>query len=360
MLKVLIVDDSSVFRKVLKEIVRATGVAQVIYTAGDGIEALDILKYSDIDIALLDIVMPKLGGIATLKIIKDKYPNIKVIIVSGISEHNIKLTMEALSSGAIDFIKKPNSDGVGIQKIKSDLKLIFNQILIDKNTKNTLNILDNEKSYNKNKLSEATLSIRKPRQSNYKNPDIILIAASTGGPAALDKIFRCIKDNINIPILVVQHMPSEFTKSLAESLNNICKLKVHEAHNGNVIEKGEVLIAPGGLNMSVISINGSKVINTEPSTDLKGGRPSADFLFKSVANVYRGRKILVVVLTGMGADGTEGVKVLKELCECYCITESETSCVVYGMPRCIEEAKLSNDSIHISDIGEMINTLTTF
>jgi two-component system chemotaxis response regulator CheB len=360
MLKVLIVDDSSVFRTVLKEILVATGVALVIYKAADGIEALDILKYSDIDIVLLDIVMPKLGGIATHKIIKDKYPSVKVIIISGISDENIKLTLEALSSGAIDFIKKPNSDRISIQKIKSDLKLIFNQILIDKNTKNTLNILGNEKSYNKDKLSEANFKIRKFRQSNYKNPDIILIAASTGGPAALDKILRCINGNINVPILVVQHMPSEFTKSLAESLNNICKLKVHEAHNGNIIERGEVLIAPGGLNMSVRSSNGSKVISTEPSDDVKGARPSADFLFKSVANVYKGKKILVVVLTGMGSDGTEGVKVLKELCECYCITESETSCVVYGMPRCIDDAKLSDASVHISDIGEMINTLTTF
>ncbi|MCB2291643.1 chemotaxis-specific protein-glutamate methyltransferase CheB [Clostridium sp. CS001] len=358
MLKILIVDDSSVFRKVLKEIVSSTGIPQVIYTAGDGIEALDILKYSDVDIALLDIIMPKLGGIATLKIIKDKYPSVKVIIVSGISEDNIKLTMEALSNGAIDFIKKPTSDGVGIQKIKSDLKLIFNQILISKNTKNILSTLENKDSYNKNKLSEATLNIRKHRQSNYKEPDIILIAASTGGPAALDKIFRNIEGNINIPILVVQHMPAEFTKSLAESLNNICKLKVNEAYNGNVIERGEVLIAPGGIDMSVTSINGSKVIIAESSTDLKGARPSADFLFKSVANEYKGKKVLVVVLTGMGADGTEGVKVLKELCDCYCITESETSCVVYGMPRCIDEAKLSNESIHIRDIGEMINTLT--
>jgi two-component system chemotaxis response regulator CheB len=360
MLKILIVDDSSVFRTVLKEIVTAIGVAQVIFIAGDGIEALDRLKCSEIDIILLDIVMPKLGGLATLKIIRDRYPHIKVIIVSGISDDNIKLTMEALSSGAIDFIKKPSSDPVGIQKIKSDLKLIFNQILIGKNTKNTLNILDNEKSYNKNKLSEATLNIRKPRQSNYKNPDIILIASSTGGPAALDKIFKCIKGNINIPILVVQHMPSEFTKSLAQSLNNICKLKVVEARSGDIIENGQVFIAPGGLNMSLRSSDGAKIINTESSSDIKEARPSADFLFKSVANMYRGKKVLVVVLTGMGSDGTEGVKTLKACCECYCITESETSCVVYGMPRCIEEAKLSDDSMHISDIGERINTLTTF
>jgi len=360
MLKVLIVDDSSVFRKVLKQIVTSTGLVEVIYTAGDGIEALDRLKYSEIDIVLLDIVMPKLGGIETLKIIMDKYPHIKVIIVSGISDHNIKLTVEALSSGAIDVIKKPTSDGVGIEKIKCNLKLIFNQILIEKNTKSALNILNNEKSYNKNKLSEATLDIGRLRKSNCKNPDIILIAASTGGPAALDKIFKCIKGNINIPILVAQHMPSEFTKSLAQSLNNICKLKVVEAQNGDIIENGQVFIAPGGLNISVRSSNGAKVINTEPSADGKGARPSADLLFKSVANVYRGKKVLAIVLTGMGSDGTEGVKILKESCECYCITESEASSVVYGMPKCIEEAKLSDASIHISAIGEKINGLTIF
>lgn len=360
MLKILIVDDSSVFRTVLKKIVDATGVATLIYTAGDGIEALDRLKHLDIDIVLLDIVMPKLGGLETFKIIADKYPHIKIIIISGISDDNIKLTMEALSSGAIDFIKKPTSDLISIQKIKSDLKLILNQISIGKNTKNIFNILDNEKSYNKSKLSEATVAIRGHRHSNYKDPDIILIAASTGGPAALDKILRCIKGTINIPILVVQHIPSEFTKSLAQSLNNICKLKVVEARSGETIENGQVYIAPGGLNMTVRGNNGAKVINTDTATDIKGARPSADLLFKSVANVFRGKRVLVVVLTGMGSDGTEGVKVLKESCECYCITESETSCVVYGMPKCIEDAELSDASIHISSIGEKINTLTTF
>ncbi|MGK0465202.1 chemotaxis-specific protein-glutamate methyltransferase CheB [Clostridium sp.] len=360
MLKVLIVDDSSVFRKVLKEIVIVTGVARVIYAAGDGMEALDRLKHSEIDIVLLDIVMPKLGGLETLKIIVDKYPHIKVIIVSGISDDNIKLTIKALNIGAIDFFEKPTSDLMSIEKIKCNLKLIFNQISIGKNTKNIFYILDNEKSYNKNKLSEATIDIRGSRQSNYKNADIILIAASTGGPAALDKILRTMKGNIDIPILVVQHMPSGFTKSLAQSLNNICQLKVVEARSGDTLEKGEVFIAPGGLNMSVRSSNGAKVIITEHSANVKGARPSADLLFKAVANVYRGKKVLVVVLTGMGSDGTEGVKALKESCECYCITESEISCVVYGMPKCIEDAKLSDASIHLSAIGEKINILTGF
>ncbi len=359
MLKVLIVDDSSVFRKVLKGIVTATGIATVIYTAGDGIEALDRLKNLDVDIVLLDIVMPKLGGLETFKIIADKYPHIKVIIISGISKDNIKLTMEALSSGAIDFIKKPTSDLISTEKIKFELKLIFNHISIEKSTKNIFNVLDNKNTYNKNKLCEAILNLKGFSEREYKNPDIILIAASTGGPAALGKILRCIKVNINIPILVVQHIPAQFTKSLAESLNNICKLKVVEARSGEIIENGQVFIARGGMNMCVGTSHGTKVINTETSLDIKMARPSADILFKSVANVYKGKKVLVVVLTGMGSDGTEGVKVLKESCQCYCITQSETSCVVYGMPKCIEEAKLSDSSIDISSIGEKINMLTT-
>ena len=155
-------------------------------------------------------------------------------------------------------------------------------------------------------------------------------------------------------------MPSEFTKSLAQSLNNICKLEVVEAHKGDILKKGKVFIAPGGLNMSVRSRNGNIVVSTELPSDFKGVKPSADFLFKSIAEVYSGKKILVIVLTGMGSDGTEGVKILKESCECYCITESETSCVVYGMPKCIEEANLSDVSIHINDIGEKINGIASF
>ncbi len=348
----LVVDDSILHRELIKNIVNETGIAKVEYTASNGITALERIKYSKFDVILLDTIMPELDGLETLKIIRKKYPQIKVIMISEKSSEDTKLTIEALNNGAVDFIKRPTTTirGDNVNTVINNLKMLLNEIFIEKNT---ISELDKKDKYKNISLQQEV----KYEPKKFNNPDVILIAASTGGPIALEEVLKKLNSNINKPILIVQHMPSNFTKSLAKALDKVCSLVVSEARSGEIIKRGTVLIAEGGLHMVVKDRDGQKIIKTEESPYVKGVRPSADVLFKSIAREYIGKKVLVIILTGMGSDGTEGVEVLKEYCECYCITQSEDSCVVYGMPRCVDEKGLSDESLNIIHIGNRINKL---
>lgn len=346
----LVVDDSILHRELIKNIVNETGIAKVEYTASNGITALERIKYSKFDVILLDTIMPELDGLETLKIIRKKYPQIKVIMISEKNSEDTKLTIEALNNGAIDFIKKPTIQEDNINTVTNNFKMLLNEIFIEKNT---ISELDKKDKYKNTSLQQEV----KYEPKKFNNPDVILIAASTGGPIALEEVLKKLNSNINKPILIIQHMPSNFTKSLAKALDKVCSLQVNEARSGETIKSGTVLIAEGGLHMVVKDRDGEKIIKTEESPYVKGVRPSADVLFKSIAREYIGKKVLAIILTGMGCDGTEGVEALKERCDCYCITQSEDSCVVYGMPRCVDEKGLSDESLNIIHIGNKINKL---
>lgn len=346
----LVVDDSILHRELIKNIVNETGIAKVEYTASNGITALERIKYSKFDVILLDTIMPELDGLETLKIIRKKYPQIKVIMITEKRSEDTKLTIEALNNGAVDFIKKPTIQEDNINTVTNNLKMLLNEIFIEKNT---ISALDKKDKYKNTSLQQEV----KYEPKKFNNPDVILIAASTGGPIALEEVLKKLNSNINKPILIIQHMPSNFTKSLAKALDKVCSLEVNEARSGETIKPGTVLIAEGGLHMVVKDRDGEKIIKTEESPYVKGVRPSADVLFKSIAREYIGKKVLAIILTGMGCDGTEGVEALKECCDCYCITQSEDSCVVYGMPRCVDEKGLSDESLNIIHIGNKINKL---
>ncbi|MCY6482873.1 chemotaxis-specific protein-glutamate methyltransferase CheB [Clostridium aestuarii] len=354
-LNVLVVENSTLDRNLIRNIVNNTSIAKVEYTASNGIIALERMRYSKFDVMFLDIVVLEMEGVEILKIVRKRYPQIKVIIITGTSNATAKLTIEALNNGAIEFIRKPSIKINNSKKVTNNLKMILNQIFIDKNTKNTLTDLDEKKKCKNTYLEKQVM---KYKVKNFKNPDIILIASSTGGPTALEKVLDKLNNNINKPILVVQHMPSEFTKSLAKSLDRVCNLSVSEAKNEEIIKLGEVLIAKGGLHTLVESRNNEKIIKTKDTSYVNGVRPSADVLFKSIAREYSGKKVLVIILTGMGCDGVEGVKELKKSCDCYCITQSEDSCVVYGMPKCVDNKGLSDECLDILYIGNRINILT--
>ncbi len=188
-------------------------------------------------------------------------------------------------------------------------------------------------------------------------PDLILIAASAGGPPVLRKIVSQISANINVPVLIVQHMPSGFTGMLAESMNRESQLTVVEASHNEKLEPAKVYIAPGGFHLAIDSgryMPKIKILDTETVNHVK---PAADVLFKNVADEYAGKNIVVVVATGMGKDGMRGVEYLKQKCNCYCITESEGSCTIYGMPKAVDDAGLSDESLDANHISKRINAL---
>lgn len=349
-------------RKLIADVVQSTGVGTVKHVASNGANALEWLKQEDIDVVLLDTVMPEMDGIETLKAIREEHPDVEIIMLNSGGAENSALIVEALRIGAMDFIVKPveaNSQK-NIEYTVNQIKVLLAQINIKK-------ISSTKRSETQGEKSKTTASITNTDSSNNTQNgkkilstgvDLIVIASSTGGPAALEMLCTGISADICKPILIVQHMPPEFTKVLAQTLDQKCKMMVTEGKEGDIIIEGQIIIAPGGLHMIVdTSKQIYKIVRLESTPYVNGVRPSADILFGSVAQIYRGRNILAVILTGMGNDGMKGVMELKQKCNCYCITQSEESCVVYGMPRSVYEAGLSDEVVKLEQISRRIQQI---
>ncbi|WP_010246574.1 chemotaxis-specific protein-glutamate methyltransferase CheB [Acetivibrio cellulolyticus] len=363
-IRVLIADDSIMYRKVLSEAVEGTGLADVKFVALNGRMAVDWIKPDSVDLILLDVFMPEMNGIEALKIIKKDYPGMDVIMISSDSAHSAELTMEALNNGAVDFILKPSNESHEkcVEIIKAQLQILFTQIKIRKYRNSSSNGSQTMGFQNirKKEIEKSAVDIvDKFNASKFTRVDLILIASSTGGPSALEKVLHGFDADFNKPILVVQHMPPKFTKSLSDSLNRKCKLEVKEACENDLLQKGQIFIAPGGFHMLVKGEGPNVLIKTETTQYVNGVRPSADVLFSSAASLFEGKNILAVVLTGMGSDGKNGVIELKQKCNCYCITQSEKTCVVYGMPKSIYEAGLSDEVVDIENISKRIQEIVS-
>lgn len=316
--------------------------------------------------------MPEMDGLEALKIIKRDFPYVQVIMISSGGPDSALTTVEALEKGAFDFIMKPSEASMekNMEMIKNHLQMLFTQIQIKKYSNKTNNkpaFQAVEQTTAKQLLTSTPQVKIQPAEAKFPQEkrqwigaDLIVIASSTGGPNALESIFKGFTSTIPKPMLIVQHMPPEFTKMLAQSLNKSCALNIYEGQINSKITAGEVIIAPGGLHMTVETINNSiKVVKTESTPFVNGVRPAADVLFRSVAKEYAGKNILAVILTGMGSDGMLGVAEIKKSCNCYCLTQSEASSVVYGMPRSAYEAGLSDEVADLKDIADRIKKLST-
>ena len=344
-LRILIADDSGIYRRILTKAVENAASDAEIFCVEDGLKTLEVLSKKRIDVCLLDVNMPVMDGIEALKRIKSKYAELPVIMLSGDSKDGAKLTVQALQLGALDFIFKPLDQdfGANMKIISGHLKELFEHI---------------KNSASEESDKKVNMVTQSKQDSFLKNIDLVLIASSTGGPAALEKVITRLSGSFPKPVLVVQHMPPEFTKVFAESLNKKSKIVVAEARPGDSIVPGKVLIAPGGYHMKIQKISASKrIIELEQSGLVCGVRPSADVLFLSASLAYEKMNILAIVLTGMGKDGTAGVAALKAKTNCHCITQSEKTCVVYGMPRSVSESGLSDEVSDIDDMAEKIEMI---
>ncbi|MBW4828704.1 MAG: chemotaxis response regulator protein-glutamate methylesterase [Clostridiaceae bacterium] len=323
MIKVLIVDDSALIRKIITDILEEDREIKVIGTAKDGREALEKIPRLKPDLITLDIEMPVMDGISTLKSIVKKH-QIPVIMLSSLTVKGADLTLKALEIGAVDFITKPSN--------------VFN--IGNKDEKNQL--IEKVKMASKTKVKKSRLcnrNIEGIKENIIKRTDytdkpydsIVAIGTSTGGPKALQEIIPKLPYNINASIVVVQHMPAGFTKSLANRLNSISQMKVKEGENGEKLKRGYCYIAPGDFHMSVEQNKGDLFIKLDKNPPISGLRPTADILLKSVSKL-NGIEKVGIILTGMGSDGTEGISQFKKS-NGYTIAESEESCVVFGMPK---------------------------
>jgi two-component system, chemotaxis family, protein-glutamate methylesterase/glutaminase len=350
------------------EAINATEYGVVERAASNGSIALEWLKQCEIDVVLIDVMIISKEGLDLLKMIKTNYREIEIIIMSNDYKESPSITLDSLKAGAMDFIQKlPEKElRKRLGELKAQLKTLFTQIILKKYSVVSGNIMlteCEEVALNKgamvNSVEQQKWEKSTRNSEMWGGIDLVLIASSTGGPVALDVIFSTFPSEIHKPILIVQHMPPEFTNLLAQKLDDKYHLHITEGKDNEILKDGKIIIAPGGQHMTIEASEGlEKVIRLMDTGFVNGVKPSADVLFQSVADIFKGKNILVVILTGMGNDGAQGIIKLKKNCNCYCITQSESTCVVYGMPKSVYEAGLSDEVADLGDIAFRIHQIT--
>ena len=352
MKKILIIDDSALIRRVLSDIIKSDKRFQVKDIARDGLEGLNLLltnkgKY---DAVILDINMPKMNGLellAQLVKVKNKIP---VIVVSTLVKEGAAETIRALELGAFDFVLKPDS----YAKVREE---VFKNNLIDSLEAATKALPLSDKDVvtsDKMKSAAAVKEMVYPKRSGAGNgKTLIALACSTGGPKALQAVVPLLPHKIGASMLIVQHMPEGFTKTLADRLQESSLVNVKEADDGDRLKENQLYIAKGGYQLRVKEQSGESFISLEKDPPRGGLRPCADIMYESLmGSAYD--KIVCVVLTGMGADGTAGIKQLKQTNNVYVIAQDEPTCTVYGMPRMVAEAGLVDEVLPLDQIADAI------
>ncbi|MCQ2538393.1 MAG: chemotaxis-specific protein-glutamate methyltransferase CheB [Lachnospiraceae bacterium] len=363
-LKILIVDDSALMRRTESDIISADSRFTVVGTCVDGLEAYDKVSKnpSDYDLVLMEINLPRMTGLEFLAAIKKARIQVKTIIVSANLKQDSKETIKALELGAFDFIRKPES----FLEFRSDA---FKAKLLEKislassghtysirpassGTTDTSRVVS---PMNAREILAAITTPRRPHKAVSANAKkLVLIAVSTGGPKALQTVIPNLPKNLNAPILLVQHMAVGFTKSLAERLNAESSIKVVEAEHGQEIEKGTVYIAKGGTQMRLKKSGRGYVIDLNAEEPARNAlKPCADILFESIADLDFD-EIICCVLTGMGGDGTMGIHTLAQKNNCYVIAQDEKTSAVYGMPKVVFEAGLTDTVKPLEEVAKEI------
>jgi two-component system, chemotaxis family, protein-glutamate methylesterase/glutaminase len=369
-LRVLIVDDTIVYRRILSEVVEAMGEVVLVGTAPHGRLAMAKLEQGPVDLVLLDVEMPEMNGLETLKEIRRLHPATNVVMISGTNMSSAEITLRCLEQGALDFLRKP--EGRDAEASRNELKDRLRPLI--RHVRMRINLQRGSAARPAPAASVPPAAARPLVHTEVSHPpkparmaltpsrfDIVGIGVSTGGPNALVEVIPLLPGDLPVPILLVQHMPPLFTASLAEHLDQRSQLSVREAKNGEPILPGSVLIAPGGKHMVMRrysdgdSGDSVPVIGLNENPPENSCRPSVDVLFRSLAAQCEGN-MLAVIMTGMGNDGCEGVRTMKRR-GCLCLTQTEASCVVYGMPLAVDEAGLSDEQVSLDRLAERITSL---
>ncbi|MCK4864274.1 MAG: chemotaxis response regulator protein-glutamate methylesterase [Gammaproteobacteria bacterium] len=350
--RVLVVDDSGFFRRRVKEILEEDPMLTVVGDAANGQEAIEKALELKPDVITMDIEMPVMDGIKATQKIMAINP-IPIVMFSSLTTEGAKATLDALEAGALDFLPKRFED---ISEDREEAKkLLCKRVYAIAQKKHTLRKIVPAaitstaviKPSSATPVKRSTVTIKKSG-----GIDLVAIGTSTGGPLALQNVLVNLPADFSKPIVMIQHMPATFTPAFAKRLDQLCKISVKEAEDGDQLKPGLALLAPGGKQMLVEGRAGNavvRIIDSEPSLTYK---PSVDITFRSVNNVFPA-KTLAIVLTGMGADGREGARVLKaQGSEIW--VQNEESCVVYGMPAAIVDAGLADNILDIYDVTQAI------
>lgn len=351
MKNILLVDDSALMRRVLCDIINADSRFKVIDCANNGYEALDLLKKNTYDAVVLDVNMPKMDGITMLKEMNKQRISARVMMASTDTREGAKVTLDALDLGAIDFVHKPSNafDCRGkefLEEFLRTLDAVANSAL-PKSGVRTPSLKDI-------KTTRKVVELAGKKSASITGKKIVAIASSTGGPKALQSVITRLPSNLKTPVLIVQHMPIGFTKSLAERLDSLSEIKVTEAENGEILEPGHVYISQGGKHMNVDLISGDKyTIRYSDEPTREGVKPCANYMYESLIK-SNFDQVVCVVLTGMGADGTKGIENLKEKKRVHVIAQEQSTCAVYGMPRSVVTAGLADQVVPLEQVAQEI------
>ena len=369
--KALVVDDSAFMRKLISDFLNSHSNIEVIGTARNGKDAVKKVKMLKPDVVTLDVEMPLMNGLDALKEIMNTNP-VPVVMLSSTTKSGAENTILAMEFGAVDFIAKPGGAiSLNLHDVKQDIiskVYAASHVPVSKLTR-SIGRTPIDYSFSSEKIISANTIIEKPIYLSKQVKDVldntkdifsktgkrfVIIGTSTGGPRALQEVLTQLPATIDAPILIVQHMPAGFTKSLADRLNKLSAIIVKEAEDGEEIVNGTAYIAPGGMHLKMRKIGSSYFIHLdgkEPSRN--GHRPSVDVLLESAA-LQLDINYVAVIMTGMGYDGRDGMERLKKNDRTISIAESAKTSVVYGMPKAIVDSKLADKIVDVQQIPETI------
>jgi len=348
-IRVLVVDDAVVMRKLISEALARDPCIEVVGVAANGRIALQKITQVNPDIITLDVEMPEMDGLATVRELRKTYAKLPVIMFSTLTSRGAATTLDALSAGATDYVTKPSNVGnisECIERLQHDLVA---KIKVHCRHIGAEALLSPAK---KSGAAAPTLSARR----TILPPEVVCIGTSTGGPNALAEVFRAFPRSFPLPILIVQHMPPVFTAMLAERLSVLGPMKFHEGAEGQLVESGHAYIAPGGKHMEVRRAGLSTVIHLQNEPPENSCRPAVDVMFRSAVSVYGGN-ILGVVMTGMGQDGLRGCELIRERGG-QIVVQDEASSVVWGMPGYVAQAGYADKIVPLNQIAGEITRRT--
>ncbi|NOK34608.1 chemotaxis response regulator protein-glutamate methylesterase [Corallococcus exercitus] len=328
-IRVLVVDDAAVVRRQVSLLLGADPGLEVVATAPNGRIALAKVEQFQPDVVLLDLEMPELDGLATLKLLRQRDPDLPVVMFSALTERGGMLTLEALALGARDYVTKPTSAGgmnVTVEAVRDELVRKLKAL--------------NLRPPSATMVPFPVTRAPQPRPQVPARVEAIVIGASTGGPGALVRVVSALPAELPVPVLIVQHMPPLFTRLLAERLQGVSPLTVREAVPGASVQAGSVWVAPGDFHLAVCRDATGVRLLTHQGPPENACRPAVDLLFRSAAEVY-GAGVLAVVLTGMGQDGLRGCRKVSEAGG-QVVVQDQASCVIGGMPGAVEQAGLAD------------------
>src|SRR6202167_4600313 len=337
-IRVLVVDDSVVIRRLVTHALEEDPLLEVVGVAANGLIALQCISQLNPDVLTLDIEMPEMDGMETLRRVRREYPQLRVVMFSTLTDRGATATLEALTLGADDYVTKASNEGSldrSMARLREDLVPKIKQFF-------------HVPGQTRAAAVPAPVDIQAPPTRSSAPilratkvwPKVLVIGVSTGGPAALGAILPELPAGYRLPVLVVQHMPPLFTRFLAERLHSLCRLPVAEAAHGDPVESGKILIAPGDFHLKVASHGGRVRVCLDQSPQLNSCRPAVDALFTSVSEAYGGA-VIAVDLTGRGQDGLGGAGIPKAQ-GASVLAQDESSSVVWGMPGAIVKAGLAD------------------